>query len=487
MRPVPLNTTILGIVAIAMLCWVVVGWAAAPDDVWEAQPYRVHAQLAIDAPGDLGEQLAEQLPAYLKDRVNTSIGIVWRLKTEPVTGPLRHHLLSRIESFTADDVADGAPDEDKRLLLSVRATPWGYELQAREFDRYVQRWGRTIRRSTRQREALPEQLFQLAAEAMSPLAQVRPDPNHPQQVVLDLRGSDLPPSSVDFRATRPGDVFLPIIRRTTRDGVLLADGAKAIPWTCLEVIDPPEDATQTVGKIVSATQRPLAVRHGRTALVAIGLRSDPGDSILHLQSRTEPDKPLVGYDVFAQNVGEKPMRLLGLSDNSGEVTVTPGSSPIQMLFVKSDGTFLARLPVVPGAEDRIAVPLPDDDERLRVAARLSAFREDMIDLVARRNITMARVRQQIEAKNFDQARKLLESLDQLPGPTQFGQTLDREALRHQTKDLQVQRRIDSLFSQTRTALGKFLDPRPIGELHEELHRAEARATSTTDEGTKETG
>jgi hypothetical protein len=467
------NTTIVSVLAVATACWALVARAAESNDVWQAEPYRIHAQLAIDAPGDLADQLAEQLPNYLKARVNASIGIFWRLQTELASGPLRHHLIDNINSFTAADIADGPPDEDKRLLLSVRATPWGYELQAREFDRYVQRWGPTIRRTTRQREALPEQLFQLVEQAVSPLAQVRPDPQNPQQVVFDFRGSDLPPSSVDFSSSKPGEVFLPIVRVTTRAGTLVANGAAVVPWTYLEVIEPPDGTTPPIGKVVSATQRPLEVRHGRKALVAIGLRADPGDSTLRLQARTTPDKPLVGYEVYAQNIDEKPMRLVGLSDGAGKVTVTPGKSTIQMLYVKIDGTYLARLPIVPGAEDNIAVPLPDVDVQMRVAARLSAFREDMVDLVARRNIIMARVRQQIEDKDFAQARELLGSLDELPGPTQFGQTLDREAARHRTKDLQVQRRIDSLFSQTRTALGKFLDPRVIGELHEELQQAES--------------
>ena len=472
MRPVLFNTMFISVLAVATACWAVVGRAAEPGDVWEGQPYRIHAVLAIDAPGDLATQLAEQLPAYLKERASTSIGIVWRLKTELATGPLRHQLLNGIDSFTAEDIAEGATDEDKRLLLSVRATLWGYELKAREFDRYVQRWGQTIRRTTRQREALPEQLFQLVEQTVAPLAQVRPDPDDPQRVVFDMRGADLPHSGADFVWTKPGDVFLPILRRTTRDAVLLPDGATAVPWTYFEVIAPPAEAAQPIGRIRSATQRPLAVRHGRTALVAIGLRADPGDSTVRLQARTTPDKPLVGYELFAQNLDEKPMRLVGLSDGAGEVEVTPGKGPIQTLFVKSDGVFLARMPIVPGAEDRIAVPLPDDDVRLRVAARLAAFREDMVDLVARRNIFMARIRQEIEEKNFDQARGLLESLDELPGPTQFNRLLDREAQLHRTNDLQVQRRIDSLFSQTRTALGKFLDPRPISELHEELRQAQ---------------
>ena len=475
-RLTSLNLKRLGWLAVVAACWAGVGRAAGVADVWEGQPYRIQARLAIDAPGDLAEQLAAELPTYLNDRVNTSIGIVWRLNTELASGPLRHQLLRGVDSFTAEDVADAAPDEDKRLLLSVRATPWGYELAAREYDRYVERWGATIRRTTRQRDALAEQLFDIAWQAVAPLAHVRADANDPQQVVFDLRGADLPPSGPDFAWTKPGDLFQPILRRTTRDGLLLPNGAAEIPWTYLEVMEAPTGATQPVGRIRSATQRPLGVRRGRVEQVAIGLRNDPGNLTLELQSRVDQDKPLVGYEVFAQNVDEKPMRPVGVSDAAGEVSVSPGKSAVQMVFVKSGGVFLARLPVVPGAAARVAVPLPDDDMRLRVASRLAAFREDMIDLVARRNIFMARVRQEIEEKNFDSARVLLESLDELPGQTQFNLTLDRESQRLRTKDLQVQRRIDQLFAQTRTALGKFLDPQPISELHEELRQAQQQGS-----------
>jgi hypothetical protein len=130
------------------------------------------------------------------------------------------------------------------------------------------------------------------------------------------------------------------------------------------------------------------------------------------------------------------------------------------------------LPIVPGAEPRIEVWLPDDDMRLRAAARLAALREDIVDLVARRTIFMARIRQEIHNKNLEEARKLLESLDELPGQTQYSVDLDREEQELRSKDVQVQRRIDRLFAETRTALAKFLDPQSIGALHEELRQAE---------------
>ena len=84
------------------------------------------------------QQLAAELPTYLHDRVNTSIGIVWRLKTELA---LEVHCDIRCfadSTLSPRRMLPTRPDgEDKRLLLSVRATPWGYELAAREFDRYV--------------------------------------------------------------------------------------------------------------------------------------------------------------------------------------------------------------------------------------------------------------------------------------------------------------------------------------------------------------
>jgi hypothetical protein len=108
--------------------------------------------------------------------------------------------------------------------------------------------------------------------------------------------------------------------------------------------------------------------------------------------------------------------------------------------------------------------------RLQAAARLAALREDLVDLVARRNIFIARVHQQIEDKHYDQAKQLLETLDELPSRAQFTQTLDREARLHRTKDAQVQRQIDQLFAGMQAVVGKFLDSQPISDLHEQLRQ-----------------
>jgi hypothetical protein len=457
--------------ALAIAAWAKTAAADELAETWEVSPYRIHVTLAIDAPGDLGEEFAAELPPYLAERVNTSIGSLWRLTTEVAKGPMRQQMLRDIDSITTDELPNAANGDDRRLLVTLRSTPQGFELAAREYDRYVDRWGPTIRRSTRQFDAVGEQLFSLIVQAVSPLAHVRPDPQDPRRVVLELRGADLPTSAVDFTAVRPGEVLQPLLRRTTRDGELVPGGVSPVPWTYLEVIAPEAGASQTFAKIRNVTQKPLGVRRGRVEQVAVGLRHDPADTVVELRSRVEKDKPLAGYEIVAQNMDEKSTRSLGTSDEAGSVSVTPGKSAVQMLLLKSGDLTLAAMPIVPGAERRIEVWLPDDDMRLRAAAQLAALREDLVDMVARRTILMARVRQQIEEQNFSAAEDLLEALGELPGPTQYSVELDRAAQTLQSNDVQVQRRIDRLFTETRTALAKHLDPQLVGALHEELRQA----------------
>jgi hypothetical protein len=456
--------------------------ALGQEASWDTEPYHIHATLAIDAPGDLAGQLAAELPVYLMDRVAASIGAAWRLELDVASGPLRHRVLRDIDALTAEEVSEATPDEEKRLFVAIRATPWGYQLAAREFDRYLLRWGTTIRRETRQRDAIAEQCFALVREATAPLARLRLDTENPKLVTLEIRGSTWPAKSVDFEWARPGDVFLPLFRRTSREGTAAADGIQAVPWTYMEVTsadDQTGDSPQIRGRLLSGRRQPLSARpRGRVEQVAIALHVNPRDAIIHLRSRTEADKPLVGYEVYAQDSNDDATHLVARSDESGDVRIPPGKSPVQLVFIKSGGVFLGRLPVVPGFDDRVDVPLPDDEMQLRAQARLAALREDLVDLVARRNIFMARVRHEIEEKNYEQARQLLELLDELPGRTQFNLTLEREARAHRTNDLQVQRRIDQLFTATQTVLGQFLDPRQINELRDELRQAQQPATNS---------
>ena len=128
------------------------------------------------------------------------------------------------------------------------------------------------------------------------------------------------------------------------------------------------------------------------------------------------------------------------------------ASPIEMLLIKHGGQLLAKLPVVPGAEPTVKVPLPDDDARFAAEERLGAVRENLIDIVARRNILIARVRQKIEKKDFRAAEDLLRSLDELPNKSQFNLSLTTFRSIDSERRRRIQRRIDQMFDADANAL-----------------------------------
>jgi hypothetical protein len=334
---------------------------------------------------------------------------------------------------------------------------------------------------------LPEQVFAILCQTAAPVAQFEIVPDDEKHIVLKPRGAALMRSGAE-RWVRPGDVFLPFFRRTSRGGQLVENGIQAVPWTFVEVVEKKDDKNpHTVAQIHSGTRRPFGIRRqGRVEQVAIAIRSDPADTTLRLRSRVSKEKPLVGYEIFAQDDSTKPDALtrLGATDRDGKLAVVPLPLPpgegrreggrVRLLIIKNGGHLLARLPVVPGAQPEIDVPLPDDDARLAAESHLAAMREDLIDVVARRNILMARVRQKIKSKDYDAAEKLILEINQLPGRAKFILEIDNARRRLRSEDPQIQRRIDRLFEGTQTALTQYLDTRPINELSSELRAAQQK-------------
>jgi hypothetical protein len=354
--------------------------------------------------------------------------------------------------------------------VSIVADGAGVRIQAREYDSYVERWGVTRTDHCDQRAMLAERLFRLVWKTFAPLARLELDPEDEEHVLLELRGADIARKDPLAKWIAPGDVFLPILRRTTRDGELIDDGIQAVPWTYVSAEK--IDEGTVVARVESGTRRPFGVRRrGRVEQLAIAVRADAAPLTIHVHSRDEPDKPLVGYEVFAEDTDDDSLSLVGVTDRTGRLAIAPGSTRIKRLIVKNGGQLLARLPVVPGATPELDVPLPDDDSRLQAESALSALRENLVDVVAQRTILIARARRQIDADELERAEELLDQLDELPGRSQFSRELNQLQRQHTTNDPQAQRRIERMFTDTESILGHFLDARAINKLRDEFNAA----------------
>lgn len=439
---------------------------------WEHAPYELSIRIAIDAPGQLREKLETELPRYIQQRIDTSVGPIWLPTIQLADPSLRSEMLSDLAAVPLDHAITNPAAVDKLQLLTVRGTGNGFYLTAREYDGYVERWGEITNDSCRQYASVNERAFMLLWETFAPLAHLRLNPENDDLVLLDLRGTEIFTKDKSVSPVKQGDVFLPVLRRTKREGTLIENGIQEVPWTFVTA-----DGAQgesILGNVYSGTKRPLGVRRrGRVEHVAIALRGKPAIANLHLHSRDKNEKPLVGYEIYTQDTDSDKLGLAGLTDDDGTLPIAPGNSRVQFVFVKNGGQLLARLPVIPGIHHHLDVPLPDDSPRLEAEATLIALRENLIDLVARRNILLARIRKQIDSDKLDEASRLLNQFEELEGRAQFNRELNKQEQLHRSTDPQIQRRIDKLFRETRVVLGHFLDARAASKLRDELNAAQS--------------
>lgn len=456
-------------------CWVVCTpqlGQAADDKFWAVSPYKIHLSLAVHAEAQPENQLGQKLAGFIAKRTEATLLPLWELKIDLASTADKRGLRDRLPEFAWEEVPEDLRGYDKLQTLIVVAQPDGYLLRCREYDVYARRWGMPVERLVRQREMLPEQAFQMLTEAFSALATIEPIPKDDTKVQLIFRGSRLPyrADTESVPLVRPEQVFLPVLRRTDRTGELIENGILPIPWTYLSTIEPEE--THWNAKVFTGARRPFgARRRGNVQKLAIGLRQPAEATQVRFYARHSKEQPLPGYEVFLRDEEAETSESLGVTDANGIVSIPPGDQPVTMLFLRSDGQLLAKIPVAPGVTPLLEAPIADDPVRLRAQAELTEIREQLIDLVARRAIYMARIRAKLKAGEVEQAEEIMATLNDLPGRSFFDRIIDAAQRGSSSEDPAIQKRIDKLFSDTQTLLVKFLDSRPITELQSEVTAA----------------
>ena len=286
---------------------------------------------------------------------------------------------------------------------------------------------------------------------------------------LFFKGNELPQRDENLSLNTPGEVYLPLLVRTNTAGEILPENVKPLPWTYLTLEK--QDKKHWVTDVHSGIRTPYGLRRrGRVQQLAIALRFAPGETSIRFHARHSTKQSLSGYEVFERDMQEDKSELLGLTDSNGAITILPNDQPVQILFLRSDGQLLAKVPVAPGAVQDIVVPVGDDPARLRAQAALMSLREELIDLVARRNILMARVRDRLKNGKFGEAQDLFAELDGLPSRSQFAQKIDTATNNklNRSTDARIQARIDKMFDDTRKLLGRFLSTGDLTKLKNEI-------------------
>ncbi|WP_442481403.1 hypothetical protein [Aeoliella sp. SH292] len=451
--------------ALAFTCALGDSQAATVDRYWEVSPYRVQVLLDDQLSASWQARLADTLPVHLRSRARSSFGPMWRLTIDALPPGSQRPTKSEIVALSDEALSTARREFDKLIVLQLKESKIGFEVLAQEYDSLLEKWGPIWRATTREGAELPELAFSQVCEAFTPMATFRVNREDPTKVELQFRGSKLPRVEGQSELVSPGQVMRPYLRRTDRDGLPVEDGIQPVAWTYL-TLDEGESPTAT---IVSHTKAPLGTRQrGRIDQLATIVRPSGATTQLRLHSRASDDEPLAGFRVYRRDSDSEENEFIGKSDDDGAISIPSGKTPIQIAMIQSGGQWIAKIPVVPGVDGVVNAPLADDRKRLEAEGKLAGIHEELIDLVARRNILASRIRVKIKARDLEGANALIRELEGMPSATEFEQQRIRQQERLVTSsDPKIQARIEQMFNQTRDVLAEFLAPGLVQELKRE--------------------
>jgi hypothetical protein len=320
---------------------------------------------------------------------------------------------------------------------------------------------------------LPQSCLELLCDTFAPLALVRVSPADDGQAELSFQGSQLLDSANEGLLVRDSDVFQAFLVRTNRAGANVGKVLE-VPWTYL-VTDEVKDNGWSA-RVYSGTRRPFgARRRAGIDIVALGVKPVGETTQVRFHAGHDKSIGLAGYEVFTKSATAKEFQPVGVTDQHGTLFVTKGDYPITLVTLRSEAQLLAQVPVAPGAVAAVDIPIADDTARLLVQETLTTFREQLVDIIARRNILMARARDQLQKGKAEAARDMLDQIGDLPSRAnldRFLANLERNPA-NRSENPRVQAKIDRLFADSRKMMSDYLTTREVLELETEVNRGAA--------------
>ncbi|MCA9212144.1 MAG: hypothetical protein KDB27_03690 [Planctomycetales bacterium] len=465
------------------------------QSLWEVTPYNVEIWVALEDHPEVAPSWATRLPLSLKKSSDTSLGAVWQTNATLAPPQYRQALLNgeSPNAFLLIEANPSLAEADKLMIVSLKSGDGGIRVEARELDTATRVWSDIQAATCLSGDEIPRTAFQLLTNVFSPLAFIVRVEDAAVTAEVRAGALTLPESAVrswkNPTVVQPGDFLLPYIRKTDRDGKVKENGVTEVKYTVLLVQSADSNGTLACEAHSGYRQAFTTRRSSRSRQLALIGRNTGRETVLHTHNRVDENIDLVGYDVFAREPGSEKSTLIGRTDWRGELVIPPADTPVRILFIKSGNRVLAKLPVVPGLQGRIEVALRDDNARLEAEGFLLGVQENLVDLVARREILSIRIRGLINKGQYDEADELLSELRQLPTRESFENLVTNRKQLLSTGDSQVQDKIDELFANTRDLFNKFLDPQRVDELQQQIRGAResgpppAEAEITSDEAT----
>jgi hypothetical protein len=371
----------------------------------------------------------------------------------------------------------GFPDNgspDKYFFVTTRGSGPGYIVSAREWDRLTDTLGPIRAGAAITREDISRGIVSALLAAFRPVALVGRTVDE-QSASLEVRAAHIPAPDPAAAKLAPGSLFTVVLRRLDRDGVLTE--VRPVPYTYLEVTK--ADGGATTAALRSALRRPLAGRRGRVEAWAVAAPATTEFTRLTV-TRREDGVPLSGRIVEIRpqpatpGKEEAPPERSILTDRSGSVVIPADPKrPLVWLTVRSGDATLMRMPLAPGVEREVALPLGDDQRRIDAESRIAIVTGDLIETVAKRATLLAKARTGARAGRYAEADAALIDAAKLPDAVAFRRRLaavEAPAAEAAQKggDRMAAARIRALGRKAAGLVDRYLNPEALRTTHEEV-------------------
>ena len=441
------------------------------QESWDVSPYRIKLWLVVEHSAGLSQQSQERIAKRVESRSRGLVGAPWRLEASVVGQAQRAFVLQQFEQPDATTLfADNLEllDSDKLVLARLRQSPRGLEVTTFELDSRTRVWGNPITRPIQSVAVIADRVVQSVIAGFSPIAQIENMVDKKLRVRLRAARLALDPNSPAL--VRSGDVMQPISRYNDRSGKPVKDGIRPMSWTVLEV-DAMEDSFATC-TVHSGFSRPFAGKKSRRIeRVALLVRPKGVQTVVALTSR-EDRSPLSGYSVYEKQ--DEETKLLGETDWRGQLAIANQDDGIRTIYVRSGSRTLAKLPLIPGATEKLEAALTNDRRRSEVEGFLIGVQDDLVDLVVRREVLAASIEQAIKDDDIQKASEKLAELQSLETKADVDRRVTQFRQQQGTFDLKTQGQVDRLFAETEKLLGQHLNPNRLLEVERLVSDARSR-------------
>ncbi|MEZ6094613.1 MAG: hypothetical protein R3C03_10310 [Pirellulaceae bacterium] len=455
---------------------------------WEYSHYRVRVWLCTDGSPEINGSL-HHLKEELISRAELLDRSGWEFLVDNAPNPWNWRFQTDIGSPDELKEFTDLPEisfDDKLMIIVLSRSEFGVRCRVREFDLWARQWGAMLDQDFVSMKSAPVAIFDMVKTAFMPVAQID-NANEKNEVAMrakavlsctrvrfDENGEWIAEQNpVSPAYIRTNDVFLPVLRRTDRDGNLTSLDPVAYTFVTIDEIN----GARVNGHVQSTVRAPLSARKTkRLQKIALVIRPPEGITTLQVVSDDEKSEEMEGIEIWSRRPNapkEEASEFLGKTDWRGQLEITPSPEGMRMIFLKRGNRALRKLPIVPGFIKLQTADITNDEARLFAEGVIQGVHLELLDLIAQRQVYEKDCEDAIDAGDYVRARLALDKYDRLPQPQQFRSRLSNEKLRllSRAKNQREAEFIDNMFNTLLGILGTFIGESKATEMRAHIQRA----------------